>query len=137
MIGPEIIGKSTMSKPASFLTRALAVSALAIPFAWAAAQAAGDRQAVPEAVMAFQATGHALVFRVPTGGCTTVGDFHVDVQRSGREVSLSLERQRADTCKGWFPAGTEISIPYGDVGLQTGDRISLVNSVEPQTDPAQ
>ena len=79
--------------------------------------------------MSFRATGQELVFTVPTGGCTTVGDFHVDVLRSGREVSLSLARQRPDTCKGRFPAGLEISIPYGDVGLQTADRIRLVNAV--------
>jgi hypothetical protein len=87
--------------------------------------------------MAFRATGQELVFRVPTGGCTTVGDFRVDVRRSGHDVSLSLARQRPDDCKGRFPAGVEISIPYGDVGLQTADRIRLVNSVGLQTAPAQ
>ena len=87
--------------------------------------------------MSFRATGQELVFRVPTGGCTTVGDFHVDVQRSGREVLLSLERLRPDHCKGRFPAGIEISIAYGDVGLQAADRIRLVNSVGLQTEPAQ
>jgi hypothetical protein len=117
--------------------RALALSVLAIPHAWTAAQSGGDHQPRLEAVMAFRATGQELVFRVPTGGCTTAQDFRVDVQRSGRDVSLSLARQRPDDCKGRFPAGIEISIPYGDVGLQTADRIRLVNSVGLQTEPAQ
>jgi hypothetical protein len=120
---------------AAVFARALALSVLAIPHTWAVAQSDGDRQPRPEAVMSFRATGHELVFRVPTGGCTTVGDFHVDVQRSAHEVSLSLARQRPDPCKGRFPAGIEISIPYGDVGLQTADRIRLVNSV--QVEPVQ
>lgn len=85
--------------------------------------------------MSFRANGQGLVFRVPTGGCTTAGDFHVDVQRSGREVNLSLARQRPDPCKGRFPAGIEISIPYGDVGLQAADRIQLVNAVVPPVEP--
>ncbi len=121
---------------AAFLARALALSVLAIPHAWAAAQSDGDRRPRPEVVMSFRATGHELVFRVPTGGCTTVGDFHVDVQRSGREVSLSLARERPDPCKGRFPEGVEISIRYGDVGLQTADRIRLVNAVGLQAEPA-
>ncbi len=117
-----------MSAPAVF-ARVLALFVLAIPHTWAAAQPPGDPQAGPESVLAFHATGQALVFRVETGGCTTAGDFHVDVQRSGREVSVSLDRQRPDHCKGWFPEGTEIAIPYGDVGLRAADRIRLVNAV--------
>ena len=115
---------------AAVLARALALSVLAIAPAWAAAQSDRDSQPRPEVVLAFRATGHELVFRVPTGGCTTVGDFHVDVLRSGHEVSLLLARQRPDPCKGQFPAGIEISIPYGDVGLQTADRVRLVNAVK-------
>jgi hypothetical protein len=127
-----------MSTPAAVLVaRALALSVLAIPNAWPAAQSNGDRQPRPEAIMAFRTTGHELVFRVPTGGCTTAQDFRVDVQRSGHDVRLSLARQRPDDCKGRFPAGIEITIPYGDVGLQTADRIRLVNSVVPQAEPAQ
>ena len=123
-----------MNIPAAlWFARALALSVLTIAPAWAAAQSDGDGQPRPEAVLSFRATGHELVFRVPTGGCTTVGDFHVDVLRSGHEVSLSLARQRPDDCKGRFPAGVEISIPYGDVGLQTSDRIRLVNSVQAET----
>lgn len=116
--------------------RALAISLLTIPHAWAAAQSDGDPQPRPEVVLSFRATGQQLVFRVPTGGCTTVGDFHVDVLRSGHEVSLSLARQRPDPCKGRFPAGIEISIPYGDVGLQAADRVRLVNRVA-HAEPAQ
>lgn len=113
----------------------LVLLALAAPQGPASAQTDGDRQTQPETVMAFHATGHALVFTVPTGGCTTVADFQVDIQRSGRDVSLSLSRQQPDTCKGWFPAGIELSIPYGDVGLRSGDRISLVNDVGSQAGP--
>lgn len=120
-----------MNIPAAlFFARALALSVLTMAPAWAAAQSDGDSQPRPEVVLSFRATGQELVFRVPTGGCTSVGDFHVDVLRSGHEVSLSLARQRPDDCKGRFPAGIEISIPYGDVGLQTTDRIRLVNSVQ-------
>lgn len=122
---------------AAVFARALALSVLTIAPTWAAAQSNGDGQPRPEVVLSFRATGHELVFRVPTGGCTTVGDFHVDVLRSGHEVSLSLARQRPDDCKGRFPAGIEISIPYGDIGLQTSDRIRLVNAVGLQAEPAQ
>jgi hypothetical protein len=87
--------------------------------------------------MAFRATGQELVFRVPTGGCTSARDFRVDVARSSQDVSLSLARQRPDHCKGRFPEGIEISIPYGDVGLRAADRIRLVNAVVPQAPPAQ
>jgi hypothetical protein len=111
--------------------QALALFVSAVPLTWAAAQTPGDAQAGPEPVLSFQATGQALVFRVETGGCTIASDFHVDVQRSGRDVSVSLDRQRPDHCKGWFPEGVEIAIPYGDVGLQAADRIRLVNAVEP------
>ena len=129
--------RSTLTLPAtSILARGLALSVLMIPATWAAAQSDGGRQPSPEPVMAFRATGHELVFRVPTGGCTTVQDFQVGVQRSGQDVRLSLARQRPDTCKGWFPTGIEISIPYEDLGLQTADRIRLVNRVA-QADPAQ
>jgi len=125
-----------MNMPAALcFARVLAMSVLTIAPTWAVAQSDGDSQPRPEVVLSFRATGQELVFRVPTGGCTTVGDFHVDVLRSGHEVSLSLARQRPDDCKGRFPAGIEISIPYGDVGLQTADRIRLVNSV--QADPVQ
>lgn len=131
-----MIQRSRMSMSAAvFFARALALSVLTIPPTWAAAQSDGVSRPRPEVVLSFRATGDELVFRVPTGGCTTVGDFHVDVLRSGHEVSLSLARQRPDTCKGRFPAGVEISIPYGDVGLQTADRIRLVNRV--QADPVQ
>ena len=119
-----------LSAPAVF-AGALALFALAMPHTWVAAQTPGDAQAGPEPVLSFQATGQALVFRVETGGCTIAEDFHVDVQRSGGEVSVSLDRQRPDHCKGWFPEGTEIAFPYGDVGLQAADRIRLVNAVEP------
>jgi hypothetical protein len=130
--------RSGMSMAAAvFLAPALAIAVLAIPPTWAAAESDGDDQPRPEVVMSFRATGQELVFRVPTGGCTTVGDFHVDVQRSGHDVSLSLARQRPDRCKGWFPAGIEISIPYGDVGLQAADRIRLVNNVGSQAAPPQ
>lgn len=126
-----MINRSTTRKPAALkLARALALAVLAVPHGWAAAQS-GDAGMQPESVMTFQATGQELVFRVPTGGCTTVADFHVGVQRSGRDVSLVLDRLRADTCKGRFPAGIELSIPYDDVGLRAGDRISLVNSIAP------
>ena len=114
---------------AALCARVLALSVLTIPLAGAAAQSHSDRQAQPEAVMSFRATGHELVFTVPTGGCTTVADFHVDIARSGPDVRLSLARQTPDPCKGRFPAGIEISIPYADVGLQATDRIRLVNTV--------
>ena len=87
--------------------------------------------------MSFRATGQQLVFRVPTGGCTSAGDFRVDVQRSGHDVRLSLARQRLDPCKGWFPEGVEISIPYGDVGLQRADRVRLASNVVVQAEAAQ
>lgn len=130
-----MIRRCTSGMPAAaVLARALVLSVLMIPPAWAAAQPDGDNEQRPAAVMSFRATGHELVFRVPTGGCTTVGDFNVSVERSGQDVSLSLARQRPDTCKGRFPAGVEISIPYSDIGLQAADRIRLVNAVVP---PAQ
>jgi hypothetical protein len=118
------------------LPAAAILAALSVSTTGATAQSDGDRQSRPEPVMSFRADGHELVFRVPTGGCTTVTDFQVGVQRSGRDVSLSLARQRPDTCKGWFPAGIELTIPYQDVGLQTADRIRLVNRVA-QADPAR
>jgi hypothetical protein len=133
-----MIRRCKVGMPAAlFLARALAISVLAIPHTWAGAQSDGYRRPRPEVVMSFRATGQELVFRVPTGGCTTAGDFHVDVHRSGHDVSLSLARQRPDHCKGWFPAGIEISIAYGDVGLQTADRIRLANSIVLQAEPAQ
>ena len=133
-----MIRRSRTSTPAAVLiARALALSVLAIPHAWAAAQSGGGRQPPADTVMAFRATGQELVFRVPTGGCTSAEDFRVEVERSDHDVSLSLARQRPDDCKGRFPAGIEISIPYGDVGLQTADRIRLVNAVVSQAQPAR
>jgi hypothetical protein len=123
-----------MSLPAALLALTLALPVLAVPHAPAAAQWGAGRQVAPETVMAFRATGQELVFRVPTGGCTTAGDFRLDVQRSGSAVSVSFARQRPDHCKGRFPEGIEIAIPYGDVGLQAADRIRLLNAVVP---PAQ
>jgi hypothetical protein len=128
--------RTFMPAPAVF-ARALAILVLAVPHTWAAAQSDDDAQARTESVMAFRATGQQLVFRVPTGGCTTVADFHVDVQRSGREARVSLTRQRRDSCKGWFPEGVEISFAYGDVGLQRADRVQLVNNSVPPAQPPQ
>ena len=115
---------------------ACALGALVVPLAGAAAET-GPGTAPPETVMAFRATGHDLVFRVPTGGCTAAEDFRVGIERSGSSVALTLERQTPDHCKGWFPAGIEISIPYEDVGLQSGDRIRLTNAIDPQRPSAQ
>jgi hypothetical protein len=115
---------------------ACALGALVVPLAGATAETGPDATP-PATVMAFRATGHDLVFRVPTGGCTAAEDFRVGIERSGSSVALTLERQTPDHCKGWFPAGIEISIPYEDVGLQSGDRIRLTNTVDPQRPSAQ
>jgi hypothetical protein len=127
-----------MTAPAALIVaRTLALSMLALPHAWAAAQSADGPRQAPEAVMAFRATGQELVFRVRTGGCTRAEDFRVAVERAGHDVSLSLARQRPDHCKGWFPEGIELSIPYADVGLQAADRVRLVSNVVVQAEPAQ
>jgi hypothetical protein len=83
-----------------------------------------------ETLMGFRVDGAALHFRVATGGCTTVDDFRLEVEprRPGTEhVTMLLRRVRADSCKGYFPDGTEITFDGTAHGIAPGQPMLVRN----------
>lgn len=82
-----------------------------------------------EIILAYNLTGDALVFRVPTGGCTTERSFKVEVRRSARSVDVNLVRTVPDDCKGFFLDGTEVSYALPSLGLNSGDNIQVRNRI--------
>jgi hypothetical protein len=80
-----------------------------------------------EVIHSFNVSDDSLVFRVPTGGCTTEQSFRVDVQRSRQTANVSLVRTVPDDCKGFFVDGTEVSYPLNRIGVNPGDTIQVRN----------
>ena len=97
--------------------------------AWAQSQAEATRTA-QDTVMSFRATGDALQFRVPTGGCTSADDFTLAIDRSAGQAQVTLTRQTPDNCKGNFPEGTEITISRSAAGLGGAEAVRLMNQLD-------
>ena len=69
---------------------------------------------------------NAIVFQVPSSGCTTKGDFKVDVLES-YPVQLRLIRLNDDPCDAYEPLGTRIRFTYRELGIHRGQQIRVVN----------
>lgn len=69
-------------------------------------------------------------FLVTSNGCTDESNFQVDVDHHGmREVTLELDRIKADHCKALMAEGTLVSWSFEDLGIEPGTEVNIVNRV--------
>ena len=67
-----------------------------------------------------------ILFQVSSNGCTTKGDFQVDVLESF-PLQLRLIRLQEDLCDAVLPLGTRILFSYRELKIQRGDQLQVVN----------
>lgn len=69
---------------------------------------------------------HAITFQVSSSGCTTKGDFQVQVLES-LPLQLRLVRIEEDPCDAFLPLGTRVRFSYRELGLQPATQFRVVN----------
>lgn len=106
--------------------------------------AAGPRPAVAPAATPLEeleplysavAGREALVIRVASNGCTAKEDFTFFVERKGAAATLAFGRRRLDRCRSFAIGQAELSFPYGELGVQRGAPLFLLNPLLAWTGP--
>ena len=68
----------------------------------------------------------AIIFQVYSSGCTTKGDFRLEVLES-LPLQLRLIRINEDPCDAFVPLGARIRFSYRSLGLEPSQSLRVVN----------
>jgi hypothetical protein len=68
-----------------------------------------------------------IVLVARSNGCTAKGDFRHHVSRRDGVSWVSFVRSRPDTCKAYVRDGVEITYNFAELGLASGDRVSVAH----------
>jgi hypothetical protein len=87
-------------------------------------------------ILGYERDEGGLEVRVPTGGCTSKGDFGIEKNTVGTNHNfITIIRNREDFCKGYFPEGTLLHFSWAELGLNLHEGFSVTNTVDPRATP--
>ena len=81
-----------------------------------------------EAVRKVDFDGQRLSVVVGSNGCTEAASFEVRI-KDGDPAELTLTRRAPDLCKALAPEGKIVSWTYGELGLERGQPVRVMNPI--------